>query len=110
MYSISKQVTILNFGCPLAKSGNTPVTVTGGNARWERLIFQYDRQADILYINTCEPEQESEKLEARSPHELTLRPTKSKILRVHVFYAITALGYNQRGALFSVSISYLRFF
>jgi len=29
------------------------------------MTFQYDREADILYINTCEPypEQESEELE-----------------------------------------------
>ena len=31
----------------------------------KNLIFQYDREADILYINTCSPyaEQESEELE-----------------------------------------------
>ena len=51
------------------------------------LTFQYDREADILYINTCAPypEQGAKNLRMKSSHDLILKPTKSKILRLCFF-------------------------
>ena len=67
-----------------------------------RLTFQYDREADILYINTCPPypEQESEELE----DEVIARfnPETDEIENLEVLFFSTRL---LRQELFQLPIS-----
>ena len=67
-----------------------------------RLTFQYDREADILYINTCAPypEQESEELE----DEVIARfnPETDEIENLEVLFFSTRL---LRQELFQLPIS-----
>ncbi len=66
------------------------------------LTFQYDREADILYINTCSPypEQESEELE----DEIIARfnPETDEIENLEVLFFFTRL---LRKELFSLPVS-----
>ena len=66
------------------------------------LTFQYDREADILYINTCTPypEQESEELE----DEVVARfnPETNEIENLEVLFSSTRL---LRQDLFELPIS-----
>ena len=66
------------------------------------LTFQYDREADILYINTCPPypEQESEELE----DEVVARfnPETNEIENLEVLFSSTRL---LRQDLFELPIS-----
>ena len=66
------------------------------------LTFQYDREADILYINTCPPypEQESEELDS----EIIARfnPKTGEIENIEVLFFSTRL---LRSELFQLPIS-----
>lgn len=58
------------------------------------LTFQYDREADILCINTCAPypEQESEELDGEVIAQLNPETDEIENLEVLFFYTIIASG------------------
>ncbi|RLC17503.1 MAG: DUF2283 domain-containing protein [Deltaproteobacteria bacterium] len=68
----------------------------------KNLIFQYDREADILYINTCSPyaEQESEELE----DEIIARfkPDTGEVENIEILFFSTRL---LRKELFRIPVS-----
>jgi hypothetical protein len=52
----------------------------------KRLIFQYDREADILYINTVEPYPEQESEELGDEIIARLNPQTRKIENLEVLF------------------------
>lgn len=66
------------------------------------LIFQYDREADILYINTCPPYPEQESEELDDEIIVRLNPKTEEIENIEVLFFSTRL---LRKELFQLPIS-----
>lgn len=67
-----------------------------------RLIFQYDREADILYINKCPPYSEQESQEIGDEVIARLNPQTKEVESVEVLFFSTRL---LRRDLFELPIS-----
>ena len=67
-----------------------------------RLTFQYDREADILYINTCPPYPEQESEELQDEVIARLNPETDEIENLEVLFFSTRL---LRQELFQLPIS-----
>lgn len=68
----------------------------------KNLTFQYDREADILYINTCPPYPEQESEELDDEIIVRLNPKTEEIENIEVMFFSTRL---LRKELFQLPIS-----
>jgi len=68
----------------------------------KKLIFQYDREADILYINTCSPYPEQESEELDDEIIVRLNPDTDEIENIEILFFSTRL---LRKELFQLPIS-----
>lgn len=68
----------------------------------KNLTFQYDREADILYINTCPPYPEQESEELDDEIIVRLNPETGEIENIEVMFFSTRL---LRKELFQLPIS-----
>ncbi len=68
----------------------------------KRLTFLYDREADILYINKCEPYAEQESEELGDEVVARLNPKTGKIENLEVMFFSTRL---LRSDLFELPVS-----